>query len=589
MRVLKFLTALLLGLAVALGLALALAQTAAASDRKDLGADGFWSEWSDANFGRAAAEKKFVIVSLQSWWCPWCHAMNTQTWADPKVRAVLKDHFIPVYVDQDNRPDISQRYERWGWPATIIFGPDGTEIVKLRGFYSPQFLIPVLEATIKDPSAVDYGKFGGPERERTLATGLSDSQRAEILAFIDKAYDPANGGWGRTKLVDGPTLDWFLGRAKAGDAEATARLKKTLTAMIGLIDKDSGGISQVSLKPDWSKPSLEFPMFAQEGALEAYARASVMFGDPAYRAAADRIFGFLETRLAAPDGGFYVSMGMAAGQPGVDTREYARETGQAIQGLAAYYDSTGNKEALKLAIGAADWALKERSLPGGGFRHAAKDSAGPYLADSLEMGAAMLALHRSTGDRRWLAAATRTADYIAATFIDPRTGGFLASASPDARNLPKPIKQREDNVATTRFFTLLASYTGQPRYREIAEAGMGYLGSPPVMDAFAFLPDVLLAEEELRNEPVHVTVVGAKVDPRSAALYAAALAYPLAYKRAEWWDKREGKLTNPDVDYPDYPDGPAAFACTRNFCSLPVTDAAAIPAQIDRLQRALPK
>ncbi len=63
--------------------------------------------------------------------------------------------------------------------------------------------------------------------------------------------------------------------------------------------------------------------------------------------------------------------------------------------------------------------------------------------------------------------------------------------------------------------------------------------------------------------------------------------YPLSFKRAEWWDKRDGKLTNPDVDYPDFPDGPAAFACTRNFCSLPVTDAAAIPAQIDRLQRAL--
>ena len=138
-----------------------------------------------------------------------------------------------------------------------------------------------------------------------------------------------------------------------------------------------------------------------------------------------------------------------------------------------------------------------------------------------------------------------------------------------------------------RFFALLAAYTALPRYREIAEAGMGYLASPAILDAFGFLPDVLLAEQELQNEPVHVTVVGAKDDPRSAALYAGALKYPLAFKRAEWWDKREGKLANPDVDYPDFPDGPAAFACTRNFCSLPVTDAAAIPAQIDRLQRAL--
>jgi uncharacterized protein YyaL (SSP411 family) len=581
-RQMAFMTHLLKALFAVLLLGIAGA-AAAPLDNKD----GFWSEWSEATFARARAEKKFVIVSLQSWWCPWCHTMNKETWADPDVRAELKDHFIPVHVDQDSRPDISQRYERWGWPATIIFGPDGTEIVKLRGFYSPKFFIPVLQETVKDPSPVDYGKFGGPERERTLSTGLADDQRNAILAFMSKAYDPANGGWGKSKLVDGPTLGWFLDRAKAGDAEATPRIKRTLTAMIELIDKDSGGISQVTLQSDWSRPSMEFPMFAQQAGLAAYSRASVLFGDPAYRAAADDIYRFLKDKLAGPGGGFYASMGMAEGRPGVDRRQYARETGQAIQGLTAYHDATGNREALALAIAGADWALRERSLTGGGFRHTAHDATGPYLADSVEMGAAVLALHRSTGERKWLQAAIGAGDFIAATFVDPRTGGFFVSASPDAKHLAKPIKQREDNVTATRFFTLLAFYSGNARYREIAEAGMGYLASPAILESAAFLPDVLLAEEELRNEPVHVTVVGARDDPRSAVLYAAALAYPLAYKRAEWWDRREGRLTNPDVDYPDVPDGPAAFACTRNFCSLPVTDPAAIPSQLDRLQRAM--
>jgi uncharacterized protein YyaL (SSP411 family) len=513
--------------------------------------------------------------------------MNRDTWADPEVRDVLKDKFIPVYVDQDSRPDISQRYERWGWPATIIFGPDGTEIVKLRGFYSPKFFIPILKETIRDPSPVDYGKLGGPERERSLATGLSDAERSEILAFIDKAYDRANGGWSKSKLVDGPTLSWFLDRAKAGEAEAQSRLKRSLAAQVALIDPQLGGISQVSLKPDWSAPSREYPMFAQQAALSAYARAAVLFDDPSYRAAADRLFGFLKDTLAAPDGGFYASMGMAEGEPGVDKRQYARETGQAIQGLVAYYDATGEKSALTLAVAAARWALRERRLPDGGFRHAERDAAGPYLADNVEMTAALLALHRSTADRQWLGHAVATADFIARTFIDRNTGGFLASASPDGPHLPKPIKQREDNVTATRLFTLLAAYTGEKRYREIAEAGMGYLASPAVLEAYAFLPDVLLAEEELRNEPVHVTIVGPKDDARSAALYAAALRYPLGYKRAEWWDKREGPLAHHDVDYPDYPDGPAAFACTRRFCSLPVTDPSAIAAQLDRLQRAV--
>lgn len=578
---------------LAIAVTLLLAVTAAGAAPLD-NKDHFWAEWSDATFARAAAEKKFVIVSLQSWWCPWCHVMNRDTWADAEVRAVLKDKFIPIHVDQDSRPDISQRYERWGWPATIIFGADGTEIVKLRGFYSPKFFIPILQATIQDPSPVDYGKFGGPERERTLATGLGDADRTAILAFIDEAYDRAHGGWSKSKLVDGPTLGWFLDRAQmerngAGDKEAEARLRHSLTAQLALIDPELGGISQVSLKPDWSAPSREYPMFAQQAALAAYARAAVLFDEPAYRRAADQLFGFLKNALAGPGGGFYASMGMAEGQPGVDRRQYARETGQAIQGLLAYYDATGDKGASELAIAAADWALRQRSLAGGGFRHAPQDAAGPYLADSVEMATALLELHRSTGDRRWLAHATATADFIARTFVDPKTGGFFASASPDASHLPKPIKQREDNVTATRFYALLAAYAGTTRYREIAEAGMGYLASPAVLEAYAFLPDVLLVEEELRNEPVHVTIVGRKDDTRSVALHAAALRYPLGYKRAEWWDKREGPLVHHDVDYPDYPEGPAAFACTRNFCSLPVTDPAALAAQLDRLQRVIEK
>jgi len=88
----------------------------------------------------------------------------------------------------------------------------------------------------------------------------------------------------------------------------------------------------------------------------------------------------------------------------------------------------------------------------------------------------------------------------------------------------------------------------------------------------------------MTHEPVHVTVVGAKSDARSAALFRAALAYPTQHKRAEWWDKAEGKLPQADVDYPDYPE-PAAFACTSRFCSKPVTDPAKLAQALDALER----
>src|SRR4051812_23438259 len=344
-----------------LALLLSLSFTAPAHAAPIDNKDGFWSEWNDATFARAAREKKFVIMSLQAWWCRWCHVMYRETWANPEVRGILKDKFIPVYVDQDSRPDISQRYERWGWPATIIFAPDGTEIVKLRGFYSPQFFNPILTATIEDPSPVNYPDAGGAERERTLATGLTDPQRQEILAFIDQAWDEQNGGWSKSKFVDGQMLIWALQRARQGDKTNEARIRKVLTLMAStMVDKATGAMNQVNLKPDWSEPAREFPMFAQEAGLVAYARAWTMFGDPAYRQAADLIYGFLKKSMAAPGGGFYASFGMSEGEPGVDKRQYARETAQAMAGLLAYYDATGATEARELAIGAARWALINR-------------------------------------------------------------------------------------------------------------------------------------------------------------------------------------------------------------------------------------
>src|SRR5260221_5725246 len=101
-----------------LALILALSFTTAARAAPIENADGFWSEWSDATFARAANEKKFVVVSLQSWWCRWCHVMNRETWSNAEVRVVLTDKFIPRYVDQASRPAISHPYERCAWPAT---------------------------------------------------------------------------------------------------------------------------------------------------------------------------------------------------------------------------------------------------------------------------------------------------------------------------------------------------------------------------------------------------------------------------------------------------------------------------------------
>jgi hypothetical protein len=98
------------------------------------------------------------------------------------------------------------------------------------------------------------------------------------------------------------------------------------------------------------------------------------------------------------------------------------------------------------------------------------------------------------------------------------------------------------------------------------------------------LPGVLLADDELVTEPTHMTIVGAKDDPRAIKLHAAARAFPARYKRLEWLDPREGKLPNPDVEYPDLGE-PAAFACSNRICSYPSFSADELRATVTQMAK----
>jgi hypothetical protein len=93
---------------------------------------------------------------------------------------------------------------------------------------------------------------------------------------------------------------------------------------------------------------------------------------------------------------------------------------------------------------------------------------------------------------------------------------------------------------------------------------------------------VLLADYEVGRPPLHLTVVGHKDDPAAKALFLAALQYPSLYKRLEWWDTREGKLPNPDVQYPAVQKA-AAYVCTERTCSAPIFKAEEVAVKVNRV------
>src|SRR5262249_33672378 len=111
-----------------------------------------WQPWSDSVFAEAQKEGRFVLLNLGAGWCHWCHVMDQITYQDPDVIKLIRAHYIAVSVDQDSRPDLANRYEDYGWPATIVFKSDKSEIVKRRGYVPPRPMVSLLDAIVNDPS-----------------------------------------------------------------------------------------------------------------------------------------------------------------------------------------------------------------------------------------------------------------------------------------------------------------------------------------------------------------------------------------------------------------------------------------------------
>jgi uncharacterized protein YyaL (SSP411 family) len=544
-----------------------------------------WEPWTDSVFARAKSEGRFVLLDLGTVWCHWCHVMEEVTYRDPTVIGLVGSRYLAVRVDADARPDLSNRYEEYGWPATIVFNSDGSEIVKRRGYLPPEQMASMLQAIIDDPSpgpSVVADAPLVPSAETALGTGRQSILRQTLV----DSYDNANRGWGTgQKFLDWDTIEYCLTETERGDQTFQRMARETLAAQLNLLDPAWGGVYQYSTDGDWQHPHFEKIMQMQAEDLRIYALAYALWHDQTYLQAANRIRGYLKNFLTSPEGAFYTSQdadlidGKHGGEyfqlgdvdrrklglPRIDTHVYARENGWAINALTVLYTVSGDRACLNEAIRAADWVCANRGLPDGGFRHDATDSAGPYLGDTLSMARALLGLYAATGDRARLQRARESMEFISKNF-----GGEVGYTTSAQGGALKSGPEFDENVGIVRVANLLWHYTGQAEYQKMAEHAMRFVATPAAVEHRGYMvAGVLLADHEMNSSPLHITVVGRKNDPKAQALFDAVLREPTTYKRVEWFDEREGALPNPDVGYPTL-ERAAAFLCTDQACSAPL-------------------
>ncbi len=114
-------------------------------NQKAVAADpsGIWKADYDAALKQAAAENKYVLVSISGLeWCGWCKALESEVFSKPEFIAYAKDNLICVLLDfkQNGRATnaefakqhemLLEKFQVQGFPTVLILNPQGKGIAR---------------------------------------------------------------------------------------------------------------------------------------------------------------------------------------------------------------------------------------------------------------------------------------------------------------------------------------------------------------------------------------------------------------------------------------------------------------------------
>jgi uncharacterized protein YyaL (SSP411 family) len=291
-----------------------------------------WYPWGDEAFARARAEDKPIFLSIGYSTCHWCHVMEHESFEDPAIAAVLNEHFIPVKVDREERPDVDRVYMTFvqgttgsgGWPMSVWLTPElkpfygGTYYPPESKWNRPGFVDILRElrtAWTQKRDQIERSAASVTEQLRTSAQAApaSDLPSTDLLAGIAaqfrSAFDQRHGGFGSSPKFPRPSELLFLLRehVRTGNADAKEMVLSTLRAMAvgGMRDHIGGGFHRYSVDPAWRVPHFEKMLYDQAQLVLAYLEGAQVSGDTFHLEVAEDTLRYVMREMTDAGGGFY--------------------------------------------------------------------------------------------------------------------------------------------------------------------------------------------------------------------------------------------------------------------------------------------
>jgi uncharacterized protein YyaL (SSP411 family) len=293
-----------------------------------------WYPWGEEAFAKAKKENKPIFLSVGYSTCHWCHEMEREAFSDPEIAKVLNEHFVPVKVDREERPDVDRTYMTYvnlltrgggGWPMTVFLTPDrepfygGTyfpvdDTPRQRGLSG--LLADVVKLWTTDPKRVMENAADTAQKLKHVVTIETDPAAAVEIALLGRAYDNyakefdlKYGGFRKAPKFPTPVeLNFLLHYFnRSGEAKARDMVTKTLRSMAagGIRDHLGGGFHRYSTDERWFLPHFEKMLYDQAQIASAYLDAYQVTGDQAYADVARETFEYVLRDLTSPEGAFY--------------------------------------------------------------------------------------------------------------------------------------------------------------------------------------------------------------------------------------------------------------------------------------------
>jgi len=295
-----------------------------------------WWAWGPAALARAKLLDRPIFLSIGYAACHWCHVMERESFEDEATAGYLNEHFIPIKVDREERPDLDQLYMTavqamtggGGWPMSVFLTPEGRPFY--GGTYFPdqprhgmpsfrQVLEGVARAFREDRAGVDAAGV-------RLVDAIVEQQRAAVghdvalpdataldaaVAALESSFDVHHGGWGGAPKFPQPmAIEFLLRRHEAtGDSRPLAIARRSLDAMAagGIHDQLGGGFHRYATDAAWLVPHFEQMLYDNAQLARVYLAGWAITDDARYRDVAVGTLDYLLRELRLPDGAFAAS------------------------------------------------------------------------------------------------------------------------------------------------------------------------------------------------------------------------------------------------------------------------------------------